>query len=340
MIRPVPDSPVPPVEMLWEDLDPMRTLDARFGFPDAVAAGRWIARTVYDGWGLSVESCDRIVMSDYNALAWVTTPSGRVLAKWSVAPSRFPRLAQVADLTQWLAARGLPVSAPLPACSGALQVTVDGAAVSLQHVIDAQHLDVDDPAQVLAGGRTLAQLHLAMNEYSCSTSIFESEDDRAALGDRVTSWLDTAGEHVPPVAVTVLRQMVDAAPTETLPTQLLHGDFRASNVLCDGGTVVAVLDLEEARVDHCIHEIARAAVLLGTRFRDWGPVSADVRATFLTGYEDVRPLSPTERDWWDVLTLWYSLLLIPAGDDPTGWRAAAYEQLSSVPRRLPPGSAG
>ena len=145
---------------------------------------------------------------------------------------------------------------------------------------------------------------------------------------------------MPPVAVTALRQLVDAAPTDTLPTQLLHGDFRASNVLCDGGTVVAVLDLEEARVDHCIHEIARAAVLLGTRFRDWGPVSADVRATFLTGYEDVRPLSPTERDWWDVLTLWYSLLLIPAGDDPTGWRAAAYDQLSSVPRRLRPGSAG
>lgn len=81
MIRPVPDSPVPPVEMLWEDLDPMRTLDARFGFRDAAAAGRWIARTVYDGWGLSVESCDRIVMSDYNALAWLTTPSGRVCSR-------------------------------------------------------------------------------------------------------------------------------------------------------------------------------------------------------------------------------------------------------------------
>ena len=45
----------------------------------------------------------------------------------------------------------------------------------------------------------------------------------------------------------------------------------------------------------------------------------------------------------DLLTLYRlsdSLLLIPAGDDPTGWRAAAYDQLSSVPRRLRPGSAG
>jgi homoserine kinase type II len=32
-------------------------------------------------------------MSAGNALAWAGTPSGRLLAKWSVLPERFPRLA-------------------------------------------------------------------------------------------------------------------------------------------------------------------------------------------------------------------------------------------------------
>lgn len=53
--------------------------------------------------------------------------------------------------------------------------------------------------------------------------------------------------------------------------------FRSSNVLCAGPKIAAVIDFEEARLDHCIDEVARSAVMLGTRFRNWGPVSADVR---------------------------------------------------------------
>jgi homoserine kinase type II len=46
------------LEMLWEAHDPRRAL--------------------------------RIVISDHNALAWVETQSGRLLAKWSVVRERFP----------------------------------------------------------------------------------------------------------------------------------------------------------------------------------------------------------------------------------------------------------
>lgn len=40
--------------------------------------------------------------SDRNALAWITTASGWLLAKWSAAPERFARLSQIARLTHWL----------------------------------------------------------------------------------------------------------------------------------------------------------------------------------------------------------------------------------------------
>lgn len=75
------------VEMLWEAHDPPGVLKERFGFGDAVAAGHWVAATVHEHWGIRVDSCERIVISAGNALAWVTTPSGRLLAKWSVVPS-------------------------------------------------------------------------------------------------------------------------------------------------------------------------------------------------------------------------------------------------------------
>jgi homoserine kinase type II len=89
------DSRVPVVEMSWEAHDPHGALGERFGFEDALSAGRWIAATVHDQWGIRVDSCERIVISGRNALAWVTTPSGRLLAKWSVPPGAVP--APVAD---------------------------------------------------------------------------------------------------------------------------------------------------------------------------------------------------------------------------------------------------
>jgi homoserine kinase type II len=72
--------------------------------------------------------------------------------------------------------------------------------------------------------------------------------------------------------------------------------------------------------------------MLGTRFRDWGPVSVEVRATFLSGYQSERRLTRAEERWWDVLVLWYALLLVPRGDDPTGWRSSALSQLAELAR--------
>jgi len=42
-------------------------------------------------------------------------------------------------------------------------------------------------------------------------------------------------------------------------------------VLFAGADVAAVIDFEEARLDHRIDELARSAVLLGTRFHNWAP---------------------------------------------------------------------
>jgi len=150
------------------------------------------------------------------------------------------------------------------------------------------------------------------------------------LAARVTKWLDSAGEHVPEAARATLRRLVAGAPAAQLPTQLVHGDFRSSNILCTGPKIAAVIDFEEARIDHCIDELARSAVLLGTRFRDWGPVSAEVRTIFLSGYQSRRRLTPVEECWWDILVLWYALALMPPGDDPTGWGPSALSQLAEL----------
>jgi homoserine kinase type II len=125
-----------------------------------------------------------------------------------------------------------------------------------------------------------------------------------------------------------LRGLVAGAPPDRLPGQLVHFDFRSANILCERGEIVAIIDFEEARQEHPLVELARAAVLLGTRYHNWGPVPAEVHAEFLTGYRSERPLTPAEAGWLDILLLWQGLAMVPSGDDPTGWGPSALSQLT------------
>jgi len=314
------------LEMLWEAHDPRRALRGRFGFGDEASAARWVAATLNEHWGVRVR-CERIVISDHNALAWVETQSGRLLAKWSVVRERFPHLAEMARLTRWLDDRGLPVSAPVPALDGRLQIEVDGASMCLQHEIAGDLLDTADGDQVRAAGAVLARLQDALAAYP--------DADRVAvvpvpLTARVTGWLDAGAGHLPAPARDALRGLLADAPPDLLPTQLVHHDFRSANVLCAGAEVAAVIDFEETRHDHRVVELARSAVLLGTRFRNWGPVSAEVRAEFLAGYQSVRQLTAVEAGWWDVLLLWQALAMVPPGVDPTGWGPSALDHLAEL----------
>ncbi|KQS08109.1 aminoglycoside phosphotransferase [Curtobacterium sp. Leaf183] len=313
--------------MLWETADAAEVLRDRFGFASEDEAAGWAVRAASEHWGIAASACTRIVMSDRNALAWLATDTGQVLLKWCIEPSRFPRLAVAADVVAWLGDRGLPVSAPVPARDGSVQVEVDGVSAGLQRVIGGELLDVDDPDAVRSTGRLIARVHDALAACPRHDDVAAVRPAPLPLVDQVTGWLDGAPSHLPPAALDLLRARLASVPSEPLPVQVVHGDVRLANVLCADGEVVGLIDFEDLRLDHRVVELARGAVLLGTRFHDWGPVDAEVRAAFRQAVESVSPLSSAESAWWDVLVLWTSLALVPPGDDPTGWGAAAAEQV-------------
>lgn len=326
----MPVSPSPDLQLLWEPNDPGPILTSRFGFRDAAEAGTWVADAVAQHWSLPIQSCTRIVLSATNALAWINTAPGRLVAKWSVAHDRFAGLADLATLTNWLAGRGIPVSVPLAAVDGRRQVEFDGVSMNLQHQLDGELLDVTEPAQVRAAGAALARLQDALAGYPEAERFTPVGQPVLSPATAITRWLDGAGAHLAGATRDRLRQLVAGAPADRLPVQLLHQDFRAANILCADATVTAILDFEQAGLGHRVDELARAAVLLGTRFRQWGPVSPDVHGQFLTGYRSVRPLTPVEAAWWDILVAWHSVLMVPAGDDPTGWGPAARSCLAAI----------
>lgn len=263
----------PAVELLWESADPDLELTKRFGFRDGLAAAGWIADVLGQHWGVEVVRCERLVISDRNVIAWVDTADRRLIAKWSSVPTRFARLVDAARLVAWLDVRGFPVAAPITAKDGRLLVELGNDArgrlqshmpspdssflLGVIPVVEGDLLDISHPEQLEDAGRMLARLHDAL----------------AAYPEQIRG-----------------RDRPEGA-------QLVHNDFRSANLLHDGTRITAVLDFEEITYDTRVGDLARSAVLLATRYRDWGPTTEAVRASYVQTYDShaAEPLTATER---------------------------------------------
>lgn len=253
----ISEASAPLLSMLWESTDPATALVQRFRFASPTAVADWLSAVLDRQWGLALSSCERLVISSGNAMAWITVGERQMIAKWSMHTPVFPRLAAVAQLTRWLDERGVPVSAPQPARDGRLQLELDGFSLALQNVVPGELLDVADAAQVRAAGTMLARLHTELAAYP------------------------------------------DVVPTAEPPrpgTQLVGYDFRSANILWADGRISAVLDLEEARYERRVDDVAKAAVYLGTRYHNWQPTPPDARDTFVAAYQAAHPLPSAELD--------------------------------------------
>lgn len=319
-----PPARLPPgLSLLWETADEHAALSERFGFRDLADASRWLADVLRVRWGLRLRTCDRVVISDHNAIAWVSSDRGGLVVKWSRAFSMFPRLAATTELLAALAAHEVPVAAPLPAGDGAVRVVADGPAgplsIAVLPEIVGTWLDVRDVEAVRTVGAELARLHEVLGELPAPA--LEQSPPRPPR-ERVLDWLAQHDHHRAPAASSRLAALVQELPELEDVPQLVHGDVRAANLLMRDGEVAAVLDLDEVRTDHRVAELAQTSVLLGTLFRDWRPTPAPARAALREGYERVRPLGEVEARWLDALTLWIGIASIPDGEQAGPWIAA------------------
>lgn len=298
--------------MLWETTDPAVALGKRFHFATPTAAKRWLTDTVAHTYGIAVASVDRLVMSAYNLLAWLTTAEGPLLAKCCAFAPAHQCLQNAAALVVWLDQVSLPVSVPLTAKTGAVQVRCDHLSVGVQRVIPGELLDPSQPAQTCAAGLTLAQLHQALARYP-QTSDFLSPTPVPSLPTLIDTWLTGKISQLTEPAILAgchtLQQLVQQMESTALVPQLVHGDYRAANLLWHEGKIRAVLDFEEVCWGYRVNDLAWAAVHLGTRYHNWGPVMPEVHRTFLNSYTAHSPLATQEQPWLLPLLTWHSLAL-------------------------------
>ena len=343
MVSPAPADLPPGLSLLWERADEDAALRERFGFEDLEGAADWLAASLRTQWGLAVHTCRRLVISDHNAIAWVSTDRGDLVVKWSCEERLFPRLEATTSLLAALAEQGIPVAAPLPAPDGTtVRAVVDGPAgplsVAVLPEIAGTWLDVTDLDAVRTVGTCLARLHDALGRLHVPA--LDGPPPRP-LRERVLTWLGGRDHDRAPAASARLAALVETLPDLVDLPQLVHGDVRAANLLLRDGGVAAVLDLDEVRTDHRVAELAQTSVLLGTLFRGWRPTPLPARRALREGYERLRPLSAEEQAWLEALTLWIGLASIPAGDAAQPWIAAVEAERPRAEAELtPPGSRG
>src|SRR5699024_4657354 len=95
------------LSMLWETHDPGLALADRFGFRDRAHVRAWLADTLAEVWGLDIGECDRLVISDHNAIAWATSVGhGPLGIKWSMEAGLLDRLHAAATVLSRLAGPG------------------------------------------------------------------------------------------------------------------------------------------------------------------------------------------------------------------------------------------
>lgn len=308
--------------MLWESTEPRAALRQRFGLDSFDDAVDWLGKTLADSWAIDLTGCDRIMISDQNAIAWVRTGRGPLVAKWSRAQDQFGRLSVVADLLATLHRHGERVAAPLASVDGRHRETTGSdplpLSIMVQPRIDGDLLDPADRAAVRQAGARLAHLHAALAA-NPDQRLFEPAES-PDLRHRIETWLDGGDRGTVPAASARLRARIASLPPIDREPQLIHGDYRASNILTAGSEILAVLDFDSVHRDHCVSDLAN--VYLGTHFTDWRPTPADVRAALLDGYQSVRTLSRLEHDWLHAVTLWRGIMAVPPGDDPAGWAKA------------------
>ncbi|WP_125778317.1 phosphotransferase enzyme family protein [Antribacter gilvus] len=327
------------LSMLWERVEPEAALRERFGFSGFDAATGWVSAALSETWGIAVVGCSRMVISDHNAIAWVESDRGRLVVKWSHSQRLFARLEASTWLLRALADRGVPVAAPVATTDGRDRLTLAGPSGPLSLTVlpelTGDWLDVTDEAAVVAAGACLAEVHRALGAIGRDLppaaraaaglgtgAAAEPAEASAALRQRIDDWLARGDRGFAPEASQRLKSLLSAAPDLDDEPQLVHNDFRAANLLTQGSRVVGVLDLDDVTVRHRVHDLAKASVYLGTLFTDWRPTPTAVRQTLRAGYESVRPLSPTEARWLEILVLWQGLQAIPGESDPAGWASA------------------
>ena len=204
------------------------------------------------------------------------------------------------ELMQHLAHKEIPVPRPFADPSGALFRTLADKPASLVSKLAGKDTSTPTPAHCASVGRTLAQMHLAVSDFSGTQPNLRG----------LSWWLEMeakVAEFLPNEIAELLHDEINAqksfAQTElyrSLPVGAGHCDLFVDNVLFSDPDTPAFIDFYFAGVDRFLFDLAVTA-------NDWcieresGAFLPEHLSALLQSYHSVKPLNDADKAAWPMM---------------------------------------
>lgn len=207
---------------------------------------------------------------------------------------------------QHLAAKGVPVAAPVASAGGRYVEVIDsslGACLALAFE-EAPGYACDDlewsPEQAREAGRLMARLHVAAQDF-----VLPPGCERETWRDELDGTLDDlpASEGALRDVLLTARERMHALLQTPDVYGMVHFDLSGDNLVFDGATAT-VIDFDDCVEHWYIGDIARTVATFRTN--DNGLEGA-IEAALLEGYREVRAIG---HDWEELLALFVQVMHI------------------------------
>lgn len=253
------------------------------------------------------------------------------------------------QLMAHLAARGIPVPAPVANADGDLVVPLRGKpAIIVSRLQGASQLD-PRPVHCAEVGRMLARMHLAARDFALHQPNLRGLDWWVATAPVVLPHLGEAEAALLRGEVAFQAGFAATATCAALPRGPVHADLFRNNVMFDGERLSGCFDFYFAGVDTWLYDVA-------VTVNDWcvdlasGRLDAARLRALLDAYHAVRPFTDDERSAWQpmlragALRFWlsrlYDLHLPRAAElltphDPTHFERILRERIAQPAPGLP-----
>jgi homoserine kinase type II len=219
----------------------------------------------------------------------VETDQGRFVLTLFEARTEVASLPFCLDLTDHLAAKGLPTARPLRDADGKnLGQLNDRPAAVLQWLEGAWRRE-PSMADHATAGAMLAQLHLEARDFKAERSNPVGSAARRTLFDACALRATGADRAI----LDRCAPWIEADPGRDLPRGAIHADYFPDNVLFQGDAISGVIDFYYACTDALAYDLAIALSAWG--FDAEGVAIPAALEAFHAGYESLRPLSAAER---------------------------------------------
>ena len=261
-----------------------------------------VLAAVADRYGISAE----IIDTRYGYLS--TTMSLRadsgtfILKVCRIDEVDLHQLAFADSASQELKALGIPIPGRVLSRDGSASIRETGNLMMLSRFLDGESFEPGSVEQLRSAGAMLGRLHRAGARVPSQNTGSWPKMWNATVDGLRSSWQTMGSEAIEAGRISclqshlgALQSRVSALALSELPRSVIHGDYRAQNLLYRRNRVSGVLDLDSARPAERLFDLAYAAAFFQAVVAE-GPLDSAERRAFLQAYDEQAALTEVERD--------------------------------------------